>query len=80
MVKSRKLGAEISFGFRRKVDKKKKVQLVRIDLIEAQRTSTSSLGMLFSKNGSAWLRQASLSRNAGSNLMLTNRTLQKSSK
>ena len=32
MVKSRKLGAEISFGFRRKVDKKKKVQLVRIDL------------------------------------------------
>jgi hypothetical protein len=32
MVKSRKLGAEISFGFRRKVDKNKKVQLVRIDL------------------------------------------------
>jgi len=44
MIKSRKQGPEVSCGFRRKVDKKKRVQVVRVDLYRSPQEIEIKLG------------------------------------
>ena len=46
MIKSRKQGPDVSCGFRRKVDKKKRVQVVRIDLYRNPQEIDIKLGAL----------------------------------